>query len=309
MNALSFDKQFFINQKKEQNRKVFVTPELATLWLEKRNKQNRNPSNTSAEMYSKEILAGKWSATNQGIGFDWDGQITDGQTRLLAIKLAGVGIHVWILTGQDPVSRLRVDGGRNRTSSHYLQMFADFQAPDTAAKALWAIRRFGLQHRERLTGEQTVELGKRYRRSLEWVCENAGTGPWRRAPIVGALAFAYATNPTAVADANEALKSGIGLTARDAILVFRNMVIRSVGKSSDQANQEMFNRLLSAIYHRINGTTVTQLKLSEEAVRHFKNGKSGSKSQMQIIPSLIATTWKVNKKNTTGSNGHSTEQE
>lgn len=271
MDAIKFDREFFSNPKKQQMRKVTITPDLADLWLRKRNRQNRGMGKNDASFYAEDMKQGNWSITNQGIGFDWDGNITDGQTRLEAIKIAGVSITMWVSTGEDPKNRLRVDCGRKRSTAHYLQMFSNLSEPSVAGKALWAIRCFGLHRKGRMTGEQTVDLAKTYRKALEWICKEHGGGAWGRAPVLGALAFAYEAAPDAVEKANQDLKSGAHLEHDDPILVYRNKFSQS-GAHTTAEKSIAFDRLLAAIYHRINGTTCTQLKTSKEALYFFKNG-------------------------------------
>lgn len=270
--AVEFDKQFFQSQRKEQSRKVYIYPALAQLWLDRRNKQNRGKGPADVRLYAEEMKAGRWRLVNQGIGFDWDGQITDGQTRLEAIVAADVPVYMYVATGQDPTNRLRVDCGRKRTTQHYLEMYQMSERANIAGRALWAIRMCGLQKKGRITGEATVELAKQYRKSLEWICSAVGSAPWNRAPIIGALAFAYERAPEVVSKAAKDLNSGLNISDTDPIYIFRETVRARAEKKQDKI--DVFNKLLSAIYHRINGNSIAQLKTSDEAIKYFKTGET-----------------------------------
>ena len=63
--------------------KTLVTPEMAREWLT-HNTHNRPVSRQYVEKYARDMRAGRWHYTNQGIGFDVNGVMTDGQHRLLA---------------------------------------------------------------------------------------------------------------------------------------------------------------------------------------------------------------------------------
>lgn len=72
--------------------KMIITPAIAADWLLYRNspEKNRRISERIAVRYAKLMQQpGGWRETHQGIAFDTDGWLTDGQTRLLALKLAG----------------------------------------------------------------------------------------------------------------------------------------------------------------------------------------------------------------------------
>jgi len=72
--------------------KMILTPAIAADWLEYRNspERNRRISERIAFRYAALMQRpGGWRETHQGIAFDTDGWVTDGQTRLLALKVAG----------------------------------------------------------------------------------------------------------------------------------------------------------------------------------------------------------------------------
>ncbi len=61
--------------KNEKLGKMLVTPEMAKEWL-MHNTHNRPVSRTTVEKYARDMKAGKWFYTNQGIGFDTTGTLT-----------------------------------------------------------------------------------------------------------------------------------------------------------------------------------------------------------------------------------------
>src|ERR1035438_9398924 len=68
----------------------FITPELATLWLQL-NEQNRRPRASKIAAFSSDMSCGLWRITHQPIAFDTNGKLKDGQHRLMAIAQSGKG--------------------------------------------------------------------------------------------------------------------------------------------------------------------------------------------------------------------------
>lgn len=106
-----------------ETRIVTVTPEMATLWLE-RNKNNRNVLHERVKEYAQDMLTGKWRLTHQGIAFDETGELLDGQHRLMAVEMAGVPVQMNVTTGVEHKDGevLEIDTGRVRTYKNIMQM-------------------------------------------------------------------------------------------------------------------------------------------------------------------------------------------
>lgn len=76
-----------------------VTPDLAAHYL-KRNVDNyRKISKTKVAQYAAEMKAGKWQLNGEGIMFDEEGKLKNGQHRLAAVIAAGIPVKMTIVTG------------------------------------------------------------------------------------------------------------------------------------------------------------------------------------------------------------------
>jgi len=87
-----------------------VTPREAAQWLEHSNGHNRHnrPLSKSYVSYlAREIEVGNWRLTHQGIAFDSDGTLVDGQHRLSAIIEAKKPIQILVTLGL-PVERFPI---------------------------------------------------------------------------------------------------------------------------------------------------------------------------------------------------------
>lgn len=81
-----------------------VTPEWAMRVLEKHSKsisegtfRQRNIIQRTVATYAQDMRAGNWGLTGQGITFDVDGNLLDGQHRLYAVCKAGITVKMLIM--------------------------------------------------------------------------------------------------------------------------------------------------------------------------------------------------------------------
>ena len=77
---------------------ILVTPEMARRWLDSNTRSNRRPSAKTVDAYAREMAAGRWLVTHQGIAFNQAGELVDGQHRLLAIIEADVNVLMMVTT-------------------------------------------------------------------------------------------------------------------------------------------------------------------------------------------------------------------
>lgn len=98
-----------------------VTPAMAADWLENRNlSRNRRYSRAIESKWAADMRAGRWKTTHQGIAFDWDGFLLDGQHRLGAIVRIGQPVRLDIRIGCDPDTFDVLDTGHKRTANQLI---------------------------------------------------------------------------------------------------------------------------------------------------------------------------------------------
>lgn len=111
-----------------------VTPDLAKEYLTL-NKENRPLSQTKVDEWAKEMKQGKWRQTHQGIAFDWDGNLLDGQHRLAAIVASGRTVKLMITANLDPETYRVIDDGMARDSKDLLVVAYKKKFGETPARA------------------------------------------------------------------------------------------------------------------------------------------------------------------------------
>ena len=76
-----------------------ITPKWAAEVLEKHNPRNRNVSENTVSSYASDMKNKRWTLTHQGIAFDENGDLIDGQHRLWAVVFADVEVEMMVTTG------------------------------------------------------------------------------------------------------------------------------------------------------------------------------------------------------------------
>ena len=96
-----------------------ITPEIAKTYLT-RNVNNRKPSNKTVSIYAREMKMGKWQLTHQGLAFDENGDLLDGQHRLWAVVEADVPVQMVVSRNMSRSTFMFVDNGRRRQAHQLL---------------------------------------------------------------------------------------------------------------------------------------------------------------------------------------------
>jgi hypothetical protein len=98
-----------------------VTPKLAAEWL-KSNHSNRPRNRRYVYEVCRALENGTFQTTHQGIAFDDQGRLRDGQHRLTAIVETGIAVKMLVTTGLTEEQLLVIDDGRRRTFFDVLSM-------------------------------------------------------------------------------------------------------------------------------------------------------------------------------------------
>jgi hypothetical protein len=103
--------------------------------LLERNKHNRGRVRGRIAQYAVDLLNGDWQVNGEAIKIDLNGQILDGQHRLLAIIEADTPMRTVLITGLDPRSQETMDQGRSRSIGDVLKLRGEPDQNNLAAAA------------------------------------------------------------------------------------------------------------------------------------------------------------------------------
>lgn len=104
---------------------VEITPKMAAAWLQKIPEFQRKIRVGVVESYARDMAAGNWPLTHQGIAFDKQGQCVDGQHRLAAILKAGVAVKMLVTHDAPEGTYNHSDIGYGRTTADVFRAQGD----------------------------------------------------------------------------------------------------------------------------------------------------------------------------------------
>lgn len=218
-----------------------VTPELAADWL-KANLKNRRLKEKTVDAYAMDVRNGAWLTTHQGIAFDEDGNLIDGQHRLQAIVRAKRAVLILVTTGWPRVSEKRktmdaVDRGVNRSLADQLHLQHDI-APRDAMNVVRicngiAAASFGLSRVAKSTTDTILAVFALYKTEITWLLANPITQDGlKQSTVAACLVMARSVWADKTADALNRLQTGENLTRENPILQLRNWLMGD-GKHED----------------------------------------------------------------------------
>lgn len=185
--------------------------------------RNRRMSRIKVNQYRNDMAAGRWQFTGEGIQFDADGHLINGQHRLTALKeLDGTPIRVQFLTirGLPESAQMVMDQGRVRQAGQQLQLRGVKDSNVVAAGVrLYLTYSTGLMFRDKMIAQEAITTAY----IEEWVAEHAdiveAVGSIitnvKASDAPGSVAYAAAVifvrkNPAAAVDFFRLLAKGAG---------------------------------------------------------------------------------------------------
>jgi hypothetical protein len=239
-----------------------ITPAMATSWLEA-NRRNRSLSDTTVKTYAADMAAGAWHITHQGIGFDVDGALLDGQHRLSAIILANVPVAMLVTRGLPRNAQDVIDAPRVRTVKDQLQLIdgvTDATAKAATVKIVHALDN-NVRSTFRLSLNQTRALIIRDGQRLDQMLGLYHGTPFKTAPFLGAMVFALGAGGR-VMEFAEAVRNGEGLKRGDPAHTVRDFMLLTRRGGAVERIGTAFG-VLRSVHAHIHGEQLRILRLAD----------------------------------------------
>lgn len=236
-----------------------INPEMAKSYLEL-NSQNRPPKAGKVASYRAAITANKFVYSGENIIFDEDGQLLDGQHRLMACVDSGLPIVASVLRGVPRDARRYLDRGTSRTMPDILAIegYTNTNVTAAIANTLVAIRAGQpLNHpaaARRYRGvsglaDDMVTYIESNQADIQRSIKHLITAIQRRKLIGTGVAcatwieFSYAESADKADEFWMAVLTGENLRREDPRMQFRNRLLDAVTSSvSDERHPEMRKR-------------------------------------------------------------------
>lgn len=181
------------------------TPAMASNVLESHNPRNRNVSESTVQAYANDMKNGRWLVTHQGLAFDENEDLIDGQHRLWAVIFANVTVEFQVTRGI-PVQEVRngvvlkpmdvIDSGRVRTTGQKMTLAHGIKNGNQVAAAVRGIvgildptLRF-----KKMSTSNSLFIYEQYGKDIEAILEVLDSRK-RVSHITGPMALYHAAEP------------------------------------------------------------------------------------------------------------------
>jgi hypothetical protein len=275
-------------------RTITVTPDLAIKWLEG-NVHNRAVRDSVVQRYARDMKAGRWRETHQGIAFDRaendkEKVLVDGQHRLYAIVEADVPVKMLVSFGVPMEAQGVIDDNLQRTMVDVLKLA---HGRDDVGNMHVAVAKRLLSSRihGRLTREELVATLEKHDKAINFAigCFEKRVRGITVAPVITVLARAfYSSDHARLTRFAQALL--LGNIDEDAgeqpILLLRNWLLTKApirGGSSSQQDS-IYRKTQRALTAYLDGDRVKTLYEAEQELFPLPNEKAEriSKSRADV---------------------------
>lgn len=252
---------------------MLVTPEMAAEWL-KTNTRNRNPNKDKLNKLKSDMLNGQFQLTHQSIAFDTDGNLIDGQHRLISLVETGVTVPLAVAFNA-PVSP-NLDIGTKRTMKQSLYMAGIIDKGTTEYDPLTfplisfiVYRSLGEDRARRLTAMNRHNIYINCREYIDPVIQigAAANGRCRSSAILYSMLCAYYSGVDI-----STLKKWHKIVETGDFYVNGDDMQTQVGRSVLKF-KEIANKTVSVSITRNNKTEIEEIiKKAMSSISHFNNG-------------------------------------
>lgn len=241
---------------------MVITPAQASVWLAANNTRNRNISRIVVNAYAEDMKNGRWVETHQNaIAFYHDGNIADGQHRLMAIAQSGVSVKMMVCYGLTDSAVFGIDNHRKRDVSDQIALEGSESWITRDAVSIVRLSIMAGKDREKVRSVGiVVDVAKRNRDRIEFSLNNmvGKKQGIHKAAVLFAIASAYGyENSDKLSSFCAMLSDGIISSSEAAIIVMLR----------DKLMSDRF--FVSSYKSRIECALMTQ-----RAIKAYCNGES-----------------------------------
>lgn len=254
-----------------------VTPDLASAWIKAVSaEKQRKLSSAKVSQYAAQMRAGTWALNHQGIAFDVDGNLCDGQHRLNAIVMSGTPVMMMVTYGV-PVKYGdgahtfdTIDCGMPRSVSNQLQVRHGVQNSLRATAAIRAIAYICVRTPAPISVSLAVKINDYMGDIIQNVIKRSASD-FHASPssVLGAVAFCQkAVHGPSIDAFVEGFFSGANLSVGNPALAMRNYVLTHASRRSTSHATAPFALMLCAM-HAVKGNSLSQVKYSSAGADYF----------------------------------------
>jgi len=231
-------------------------------------RMNRRVTQSFVQKYATDMKAGMWGRNHQGLAFDKNGILIDGQHRLWAVIEADKDVMMLVTTGLDREAQLTIDLGKARNTVDVAAIAGMTNVRNVHVAVLKALMRGANASRPTLTRVEEVAALSHHRESIEFAMSLFPATRMigvMRAPVLSVLARAFYTQDhERLRRFADVLKTGqrSGDETEAVIVALRNYLLlnKSIGS---QASLEVYAKTARALQAYLKGERIRTLYASK----------------------------------------------
>jgi hypothetical protein len=242
-------------------RTVLVAPDVAREWLAK-NIVNRPLLTRNIEALAFDMRSGRWEMTHQGIAFNRDGLLVDGQHRLHAVIAAGIAVPMRVTYNIDCDFSAPIDTGCMRRAHHVLGI------PSRVVAVCNALVLLETGAVARSTAGRISEVHARHARGIDWAVQAFPQQRRLTANVLAAHAFAYPTSADLVDDFARKLVTGANIEPESPVLVLRRHLER-IDAFTNKVRSELGLAALRCLQAHCEGEPIGKVIATDLGLAYF----------------------------------------
>ncbi len=186
---------------------------------------NRSVNKRNVDRLAKAMASGAWQVTHQGIAFNENGQLCDGQHRLAAVIQSGKTIKVQVSRYATTAPMSVLDSGSSRSVSDRVQIagfIPEHAAITVAVLNAMLIPEIGINRKDSLQPHEIAKLYDQEMASIRFALTAFGTKHSRQWNSIVRAAFAYCAEfaPAEVAQLATMIREKVGYKKGSAAQAF-----------------------------------------------------------------------------------------
>ena len=253
-----------------------ITPAKAAQYLESVDTSKQRPlKQKKIDDYAIAMSHGHWVVTHQGIAFDDEGSLCDGQHRLHAVVKSGVTIKTQVTRGlnqkqNDLYTFDAIDQGVKRHIGEQLHVRHGVKNANHVAAASKAIVQICLNRSVVMTVANTVGVLQYYGKEIQDCFSMLGaTKGMLRAPILGGAAFCLRGGDSNVRQFIDAVGNGESIKRGDPAYAFRQFAFNYTIHSGGYGRGALQLAMCLCAMHAMMGSELKQIKHTKRGVDFF----------------------------------------
>jgi hypothetical protein len=279
-----------------------ITPKIAQEYLQKVDVAHQRKLIVSrAQSFAREMTAGHWFLNHQGIAFDEQGRLIDGQHRLKAIELCGITLQMLVTRGiaTEMVNGVRlfaidtIDVGYKRQTGEQLTLRHGIENGNRVASATRTILHWATGLSKNTTPVALEILG--IYPTIKKLASCSKTCMMLNGQVIGCFAIAIKSFPELFEEFVEPFISGVNLQKNSPVLLLRNILLNNKNSVGNRKFTTNMAWTLNALRWAALKEEVKQLKTGNIGWQFFADLQKGNVRKIRAAAGLTETTTQEEK--------------